>query len=221
GYIELNYEEDELTFNNGMDLKKVEIKENDQIVAVSEDEKLVITPLPEAFNDDDELKINIMFDQVSVPFLLKNELPDAMPITGQRIWKLIRETGKDIQWIKENNRLVLENREFYFHSEYREYFEWENQWVEEGLRSANISSDQLVGEDLELGDDLREAYSRYLTYFKIQNSIPSLCTVTQDLKERSLDLLREYQKEIQSFKSGSPAGRKGRDLFKLGTILSD
>jgi DNA phosphorothioation-dependent restriction protein DptH len=221
GYIELNYEEDELTFNNGMDLKKVEIKENDQIVAVSEDEKLVITPLPEAFNDDDELKINIMFDQVSVPFLLKNELPEAMPITGQRIWKLIRETGKDIQWIKENNRLVLENREFYFHPEYREYFEWENHWVEEGLRSAIISSDRLVGEDLELGDDLREAYSRYLTYFKIQNSIPSLCSVTEDLKERSLDLLNEYQKAIKSFKSGSPAGRKGRDLFKLGTILSD
>ncbi|MFD0824426.1 DNA phosphorothioation-dependent restriction protein DptH [Neobacillus sp. M.A.Huq-85] len=221
GYIELHYEEDELTFNNGMDLKKVEIKENDQVVSVSEDEKLVITPLPEAFNDDDELKINIKFDQVLVPFLLKNELPDAMPIAGQRIWKIARETGKDIQWIKENNRLVLENREFYFHSEYREYFEWENQWVDEGLRSASINSDRLVGENLELSDDLREAYSRYLTYFKIQNSIPSLCTVTDELKERSLDLLTEYQKEIQSFKGGSPAGRKGRDLFKLGTIFSD
>ncbi|WP_144568015.1 DNA phosphorothioation-dependent restriction protein DptH [Neobacillus bataviensis] len=221
GYIELHYEEDELTFNNGMDLKKVEIKENDQIVAVSEDEKLVITPLPEAFNDDDELKVNIKFGPVSVPFLLKNELPDAMPITGQRLWKLIRETGKDIQWIKENNRLILENREFYFHSEYREYFDWENQWVDGGLKSASIISDRLVGEDLELSDDLREAYSRYITYFKIRNSIPSLCTVTDDLKQRSMDFLQEYQKEIKSFKDGSPAGRKGRDLFKLGTVFSD
>ncbi|MGI8368624.1 DNA phosphorothioation-dependent restriction protein DptH [Priestia megaterium] len=222
GHIELQFEEDELSFGNGMDIQKVEVTEDNQTIITSQDQKLVITPLPEAFNDEDELSLNIKYAESFIPLLLKNGLPESMPITGQRIWKLIRETGKDIQWFKKNNRLVLENREFYFHSEYRDYFEWESEWVENGLKYATHESDRLLNNrELKLSDDLREAYSRFITYFKIRNSIPSLCTVTDDYEKRATDYIKEYQKEINRFENGSPAGRKGRDLFKLGTIQSN
>lgn len=222
GYIELQFEEDELSFGDKIDIQKVEVTEDNQTIITSQDQKLVVTPLPEAFNDEDELSLNIKFEESLIPLLLKNELPESMPITGQRIWKLIRETGKDIQWFKKNNRLVLENREFYFHSEYRDYFKWEDEWVKNGLKYATHESDRLLNNrELKLSDDLREAYSRFLTYFKIRKSIPSLCTVTDDYEKRAIDYIKEYQKEINKFENGSPAGRKGRDLFKLGTIQSN
>ncbi|KKK39219.1 DNA phosphorothioation-dependent restriction protein DptH [Mesobacillus campisalis] len=221
GHIELQYEEDELSFNDGLEIKKVEILEENLHVTVSEDEKLTLVPMPEAYNDNDELKINIQFSHTVVPIMLRNELPESMPITGQRIWKLIRETNKDIVWIKENNRLILENREFYFHSEYRQFFEWEAKWIEHSIKFGRFESDQLLPDEISLGEDLREAYSRFITYFKIRNSIPSLCTVTEDLRKRALEYLSEYHKEIESIKAGSPAGRKGRDLFKLGLIMSN
>jgi DNA phosphorothioation-dependent restriction protein DptH len=221
GLIELNYEDDFLSFGNGLEQKKVQIENQNQVITISEDEKTTIVPLPEAFNDNDELKVSIKFNQAEIPLLLKNELPESMPITGQRIWKIIRETGKDINWIKENNRLVLENREFYFHSEYREFFEWEDFWIENGLKCARFEADQLLPVDLKLNEDLREAYSRFITYFKIRNSIPSLSTVTDDLKQRAIEYIHLYQTEIESVKNGSPAGTKGRDLFKLGTIHSN
>ncbi|WP_419883513.1 DNA phosphorothioation-dependent restriction protein DptH [Peribacillus sp. B-H-3] len=219
--VELQYDDSSLSFNDGMMHKKVEIKEQNVTVSVSQEEKLTITPLPEAFNDDDELAINIKMNEAIIPFLLKNELQESMPISGQRLWKLIRETGKDVQWIKENNRLILENREFYFNSEYREFFYWENEWIERGLKSARFDSGVLLPEEIKLSDDMREAYSRFLTYFNIRNSIPSLCTVTKDMKERSLEYINQYQEEISSFKNGTPAGSKGIDLFKLGTIQSN
>lgn len=219
--IELQYEEDELTFGNGIDIKNEEVLEDNSTYSITEDEKLNIRPLPEAFNDNDELKIKIKFDETTVPLLLKNELPESMPINGQRIWKLVRETGKNIQWIKENYRLVLENREFYFHSEYREFFEWEDNWIEYGLRSARHESDQLLSVDLNLSDDLREVYSRFITFFKISNTIPSLSYVSEDYKKRALEYIEVYNNEINSIKNGAPAGRKGRDLFKLGTIFSN
>lgn len=219
--IELQYEDDELSFGDGIEFKKLEVTEEGQNVSVNEDEKLVIIPLAEAFNDQDELKINIQFNQVRIPIILRNELPESMPITGQRIWKLIRETGKNIEWIKENNRLILGNREFYFHSEYREFFNLEKTWIEEGLKFARYESDQLYSEDVKLNDDLRETYSRFINVFKINNSIPSLCAVNEELKERSQDYIHAYLEEIKCFKNGSPAGSKGRDLFKLGTIQSN
>ncbi|MEY8734200.1 DNA phosphorothioation-dependent restriction protein DptH [Peribacillus frigoritolerans] len=217
GLIELQYEEDTLSFGDRLGNKQVEIQQEDQLVTVTEDEKLTITPLPEAFNDNDELKINIKFDKAVIPFLLKNELPESFPISGQRISRLIRETGNDIQW-NDNNRLILGNREFYFHPEYKEFFEWEKKWLEKGYKTAKYDSGQILGRDLKISEDLREAYSRFITYFNIRGSIPSLCVLTDDLKERSLDYINEYQKEIKSFKDGTPAGSKGMDLLKLGMI---
>jgi len=221
GHIQIQYEDEELHFGNGLISKRLDITENNQHASVSQDEKLTIVPLPEAYNDKDELKVLIDFDQVEIPLVFKNELPESMPITGHRLWKLMRETGNDIQWIKENNRLILENREFYFHSEYREFFEWESYWIEHGLKHAKFESGQLISHDINLSDNLREAYSRLITYFKIGNTIPSLCTITPDLKTRALDYLKEYQNEISTFKNGSPAGSIGKDIFKLGTIVSN
>ncbi|UYZ24026.1 DNA phosphorothioation-dependent restriction protein DptH [Mesobacillus jeotgali] len=218
GFLEIQFDADEFSFGDGFENKKVEIRSDKEKHSLTQDMKLTVIPLPEAYNDNDELSLYIEFDQVTLPFLLKNELPDSMPITGQRIWKLIRETGKDIQWIKENNRLILENREFYFHPEYRNFFEWEDLWVEEGMRFAIFESDELKSTDIKLNDDLREAYSRFVTYFKIRNSIPSLCTITEEYRARALEYINEYQKAINDFQSGVPAGSKGVDLFSLGTI---
>ncbi|MFK4997003.1 hypothetical protein ACI2OX_03830 [Bacillus sp. N9] len=63
-------------------------------------------------------------------------------------------------------------------------------------------------EELNLSDNLREAYSRFLNYFKINDSIPSLSSVTDDYKKRALDYINEYENEIKSFKDGYPAGKR-------------
>lgn len=216
--IEIRYEEDELNFGDGINHKRIEVKEQNKEVIFTQDDKLTIEPSPEVFNDNDELLLRIRFLNTSVPFIFRNELPDSTPITGQRIWKLIREKGKDIQWIKENNRLILENQEFYFHSEYKSFFEWEDQILEWGMKTAIFESDQLRRIDIQLSENLREAYSRFLNYFKIRNSIPSLCTVTDELRIRAIEYITAYQEEVKTFEDGVAAGQKGMDLFKLGTV---
>ncbi|WP_179884966.1 DNA phosphorothioation-dependent restriction protein DptH [Bacillus sp. AFS015802] len=219
--IGLQYEGDQVVLGQGFDKQTIEVEKDDQKVDISEDNQVTIKPLPEAFNDEDELKINLSFGEVHVPVLLKNELQESMPINGQRLWRLIREKGQDIQWIKENNRLVLENSEFYMHSEYKQYFHWEDTWVEEGMKFAKFDSDQLLQEDLKLSDDLREAYSRFITYFKTWNSIPSLSYVTPDYETRAKEYLSAYVNEIKGFRNGTPAGKRGMDLFKLGMVQSN
>lgn len=224
-YIEIHFDNDHLIFGSGLEQKEVEIERENQCVTLTKDETLKIVPLPEAFNESDELEIKIQFEKEVVPFLLRNELPESTPINGQRIWKLIRETGKDMEWVKENNRLILENREFYFHSEYRDFFKWEAEWIDKGFKSAKLESDRLHSIDINLSDSLREAYSRLLTYYKtrsqLNNCIPSLCSINEELRSRSIEYLNEFRKEIELFEEGVPAGKKGRDLFKLGTIYAN
>ncbi|MFY4775833.1 DNA phosphorothioation-dependent restriction protein DptH [Metabacillus sp. RGM 3146] len=222
GSIGLHFEDEVLNFGHGLERKEVQIDSNqNQPIEITNDLQVKVRPLPEAFDDNDELLINLKFDQTLVPIKLKNELPESMPISGQRLWKTIRETGKDVRWVKGNNRLVHENREFYFHSEYKDFFNWENSWVENGIKAAEFSSDQLVVRELSLSEDLREAYSRLINYFKPRESIPSLSAVTEEYKQRALEYLKIYINEIKKFEDGAAAGRKGMDLFKLGTIQAN
>ncbi len=77
----------------------------------------------------------------------------------------------------------------------------------------NLIRISLLQEDLKLSDDLREAYSRFITYFKTWNSIPSLSYVTPEYETRAKEYLSAYVNEIKGFKNGTPAGKKGNGFI--------
>ena len=219
--IELQHEDNELSFGQGYNKKSMEVYEENATVDCGIDDELTILPQPEAYNDEEEMKVNIRLTEngTIIPIILKNELPESTPINGARIWKLKREQQRDFEWI--NNRLRFGNREFYLSPEYKNLFEWEYQWIENGLRCAVVESDVLVPEEVSISDELREAYSRFLTYFKIKKGIPSLCYYSDELVKRAEEYLNAFIQEIKSFEEGHEAGKRGRDLFKLGTVMGN
>ncbi|MES5946646.1 DNA phosphorothioation-dependent restriction protein DptH [Bacillus cereus group sp. MG6] len=221
GLIELQHEDNELSFGQGYNKNSVEVYEENATIDYSVDDELTILPQPEAYNDEEEMRVNIRLTEngTIIPFILKNELPESTPINGARIWKLKREQQRDFEWI--NNRLRFGNREFYLSPEYKNLFEWEYQWIENGLRCAVVESDALVPEEVSISDELREAYSRFLTYFKIKKGIPSLCYYSDELVKRAEEYLNAFIQEIKSFEEGHEAGKRGRDLFKLGTVMGN
>ncbi|MFN7252935.1 MAG: DNA phosphorothioation-dependent restriction protein DptH [Anaerobacillus sp.] len=218
--VEIQYEGNELIFGQGFNRVETEVVDNNQIIDLDFDEQLKIIPQVEAFNDDEELliKLRLKDNQAVIPIILRNELPESTPISGLRIWKLKREQQQDFEW--KNNKLIFGNHEFYMNSDNKRMFEWEFSWVENGLRCANLESDAILAEDISLNDELREAYNRFVTYFKTKTCIPSLCYFSSELKARAEEYLSVYISEVKSFKEGNEAGRRGRDLFKLGTIIA-
>ncbi|MCA0172965.1 DNA phosphorothioation-dependent restriction protein DptH [Bacillus sp. RAR_GA_16] len=219
GDLELQYEGSSVIVGLGMS-REQEVIEDHQIIEIKNDEQLTLLPQAEAFNDNNKLALKLHFTESGfvLPLSLKNELPESMPITGARIWKLKRESRMDFEL--KSNRLVLGNRDFYVHSEYKEFIKWEETWKENGYRAAKLEGDTLQTIDIDLGDELREAYSRYLNYFNIKNNIPTLSYMSPELEERARAYVDAYLSEVQSFKTGVEAGKKGRDLFSLGTISS-
>ncbi|WP_411334434.1 DNA phosphorothioation-dependent restriction protein DptH [Metabacillus indicus] len=221
--IGLMYEENTLTFGQGFNKKNIEVHSQNQQVDINslEEEQVIVTPMVEAFDDNEELKLNLKVPKAIIPLMLKNEIPESMPITGQRLWKLIRETGKNVEWIEETNRLVLENREYYLHSEYKTFFEWERQWVQKEIKAGFFESDKLKSQYLNLNPSLLDVYNQFIHYFKRLNSLPSLTFVSEEYRQLGTNLVQEYINQIKTFKEGTAAGKKGSDLFKLGTLVTN
>ncbi|WP_099353724.1 DNA phosphorothioation-dependent restriction protein DptH [Fredinandcohnia onubensis] len=215
--LELESDIEEIKFGDGYNSESIEIVSADEIIQIPEDTEITLIPQPEAFDDDDQLLITVEDNGCRIPIRLKNDLPEATPITGMRIWKMKREEAKDFKF--QNNRLMIGNNEYYTHKEYKTFFEWEQKWVENNIQSAILDSEEVVPVSLELNEDLREAYSRFIQYFRI-NSIPSLCYYSDELKKRAQDYLQEYLRQIKSFEEGKAPGNKGRNLNKLGVMVA-
>jgi DNA phosphorothioation-dependent restriction protein DptH len=215
--LELESDIEEIKFGNGYNSETIEIMSTDEVIQIPEDTEVTLIPQQEAFDDDDQLVFYVEQIGCTIPILLKNDLPESTPITGMRIWKMKREESKDFKL--QNNRLLIGNNEFYTHKEYKSFFDWEVTWVEQGIQSATLESGEVISKNLELNDDLREAYSRFMTYFRT-HSIPSLCYYSEELRERAFDYLKEYIKQIQSFVEGKAPGSKARNLMKLGVMSS-
>ncbi|WP_227939012.1 DNA phosphorothioation-dependent restriction protein DptH [Alkalihalobacillus deserti] len=216
--IELESETEEIKIGRGINSEKVEITESNQIIELEEDTELKILPQADAFDEEDNLFFNIKYNDCTLPILLKNDLPESIPITGMRLWRMKRELSQDFK--KTNNRLVIGSREFYIHQEYKQFLEWEETWIEKGIQSATLDADEVLETPLELHEDLREAYSRFIQYFRINKGTPSLCHISEALKERAVEYIKEYLKQIGLFEEGRAPGSKGRNLMKLGVMES-
>ncbi|MEX3623302.1 DNA phosphorothioation-dependent restriction protein DptH [Viridibacillus arvi] len=219
--LELGYEGNDIEFGNAFSKSIVEINESNRHIILSEDTKTVVRAEADIFDDDERLSLNLLIDEAQVLVVVQSKIHDSHPISGLRIWKLIRESKSDINWNRENDRLILGNKDFYFHSEYRELFKWEDYWIENSIRYGKFESGVLRADSIEIDEELREAYSRLLTYFSSRKSIPSLSYLTEEYHERALHYINAYKKAVESFKVDRPAGKRGIDLFKLGTIQSN
>ncbi|WP_232540686.1 DNA phosphorothioation-dependent restriction protein DptH [Lysinibacillus fusiformis] len=181
----------------------------------------IISIEPSLFEDDQDVTLSLNIDGKSISFLIDSEITDATPINGSRIWKLVRETMTDMRWNKEGNRLIHQHREYYIKSSYAHYFEWEHKWLDKAYRSGKLNSGILESVTIELSEELREAYSRFLACFKTATQIPSLTHVSKEYYERGLEYIRAFAQEVASFEEGRPAGKRGVHLFKLGVIETD
>lgn len=217
-FIALNYEDSTLSFGTGQQEKIHEVEVNGEKVLIERDETAIVSPQVEAFDDDEKMSFTLYFDQVPLKIQLENSLQSSVPITGIKLWEQVRESGESVRWIKETNRLELGNRQYYIHAEYRDFISWEQQWIDGGFRHGEIIGEEFVEKEIEISETLSEAYSRYLNVFKITKTISTFSVVSEELKQRAFDYLHAYNQEIKNFQEGTPIGKAGVDLFKLGTL---
>ncbi|MGG1192869.1 DNA phosphorothioation-dependent restriction protein DptH [Solibacillus isronensis] len=200
---------------------QVNLKQNDQTFEVDELTSYEISVDGPLFDDDEDIVFNFNVENKIIPFLINSELTDSTPILGSRIWKLVRESMSDMVWVKELNRLMHNHREYYLQENYLDYFEWESKWIDQGYRSGVIKSGILEPIDIDLSENMREAYSRFMSVFKTATKIPSISYVSEEYEERGKEYIKTYINEISNFTEGKPAGKKGLSLYRLGMIEAE
>lgn len=217
--IETKTDSGELIFGMGSTLHERTIETYEEVVEIPKEESLCLKTELSAYDDEDQLLIYLEVKGYRIPLMIRDDLPKSAPITGFRIWKLKRENQLDFDF--DGNRLIQGNREYYPHSDYTRFFEWENQWVQQGLGYAEVEMGNLRSIDLELDSRLEEAYRNYLHFFAKRKKIPSLTYMGPELVPLAEAYVKEYIRAIHEIRESEIPNDQQRNLMKLGTVQQE
>ncbi|MGR9049737.1 DNA phosphorothioation-dependent restriction protein DptH [Halobacillus faecis] len=211
--------DDELKIGSSSDEQQIDITEDKQSIQLNnEDESLALCPQADAFNDEGQLTILLEIENSPpLSILLNNESPDATPIRALRIWRLKRELQKD--FVYDNNKLTIGNREFFTHSEYTRFLAWEDEFIKNKMLAARLESDLIVDEPLSVSGPLKESFLKLLSYFETNKTVPTLSYVSEGYRSVATNFLSDFLDQILNV-SGSPA-KERIDLLRLGTLKSN
>ncbi|ARF14010.1 DNA phosphorothioation-dependent restriction protein DptH [Sporosarcina ureae] len=222
--------DDDVLIGDGLlyNKKEFDISTNNQQVLVTSDDLFDLVLTLNELPDDGKVSVNLEVENTKIPLTFNSVPNKSVPIKGFKLWHDIRENNLDAVWNTESDRIIFDHQEFYLDPEYTKYWSLEKQWIENlPMMHGKLDGDNLSPIDLIIGDELREAYSRFVNIFHKKSDsnnsyvIPSLATVDDEFIERANDFIEAYSNEINIVKSDKIAGKRRLDLFKLGTLITD
>jgi DNA phosphorothioation-dependent restriction protein DptH len=219
-YISINTNDSSIVFNEfAPNLKTYELIDNYDTVDILEEDNLTLK-ISENFeyeNDSDLIKFNIKVCDSLVPFGIVGTSDKIGPIEGLRVWKQKREKKCDFKLLGEN-KLQHGTNEYFARDEFRKNLQLEKKMIEMGGLSFVETNEGLEDIDLDLNSEVKEAYNNILNHFKINNKLPSLAYLNDELRNIYQSFINIYIKELKCIKNGDFLTKQQKNLFRIGAI---
>ncbi len=168
--------------------------------------------------NDDSLSFSIQMNQFTLPILLKEQVAKTVPVSGERVWKLKREHQENFEYDASTNKLKQGAREFSAKEGFRNYLKDEKAWIEDEIVYAVRDLSGLQKMELPLNESVKDAYKKLITYYKHNNTIPSLCFMDDQLRALSIAYLTAFNDSIASIQENMMLKEEEKNLFKIGII---
>ncbi|WP_078410114.1 DNA phosphorothioation-dependent restriction protein DptH [Priestia abyssalis] len=213
----LNKREESIVLGDGVSQpEEVFIEEEEQVVQYQSG-SMEISGSSSAWNDD-TLSFTLRLGETSIPILIKEQVARTVPVFGNRVWKLKREYEESFEYNEETNKLKQGAREFSAREEFRKYLMDEKEWIQNEIAYAERGLSGLKKIVLPLNESLAAAYEALISYYKVNDTVPSLAFMDDKLRELSIRYLDEFNASIAHIEENTMLKREEKNLFKLGVI---
>jgi DNA phosphorothioation-dependent restriction protein DptH len=172
-------------------------------------------------NQGGEVLATFNLDGIELPLKFVSETPKPQFIDGINIYKLKRE--KEQNFIFDGgNRVVLGTQEYIIKDEqFLVSLMLESHFINEGALSLDYDGNQILRKDIQIPENLFQAYQEYLDYFKAKNVIPSLTYWDDELLMLAKRYIDEFAQTIEEIEDGSTLSKTQKDMIYLGSVTSN
>ncbi|MVX64834.1 DNA phosphorothioation-dependent restriction protein DptH [Clostridium chromiireducens] len=222
-FIRINTNNSFVVFNEfALNALEYKLADNYETVNIAEENNLTVK-IGEDFeyeNDSDIVTFKGDINNCIVPFEIVGTTDKTVVIEGPTAWKLKREKKCDFKYIGEN-KLQFGTKDYFTRDEFRKNLQLEKKIIEMKGISFIDYGEGLEIEDLELDQDIREAYFNILNYFDNTHKLPSLAYLSNELKELYYRFISIYKEKLNEIPEGKELTRKHSNLFKIGVIKKE
>lgn len=219
-FIRINTNNSSVVFNEFGEISlEYKLADNYETVNIAEENNLTVK-IGEDFeyeNDSDIVRFKGDINNCIVPFEIVGTTEKTVVIEGPSVWKLKREKKCDFKQIGEN-KLQFGTKEYFTRDEFRKNLQLEKKIIEMNGMSFIDYGEGLEIEDLELDQDIKEAYFDIVRYFDNTHKLPSLAHLSDELKELYYRFISIYKEKLNEIPEGKELTREHNNLFKIGVI---
>lgn len=188
---------------------------------LDENETLTIKPHEDAFNEEGSLEFQLVFNTSITKFLIKTNAEDTtQPIKANKIWRQKREEKN--HFILMENKLQMGSKEYYIEQSYKTFLDWEDIWIKNQYMFALKRSGEIIIDEhydkSSLSIELRDAYNRYLNYFRSKITTPTLAHMSKELMVRAEEYVKAYINDVKSLHNEESTASKRKALMYLGIL---
>ncbi|WP_236636197.1 DNA phosphorothioation-dependent restriction protein DptH [Pradoshia eiseniae] len=166
--------------------------------------------------EDDRLAFNMKVHQSFLPFEIRDSDVRSTPIEARRVAKLKRE--KRAHFVLEHDTIRQETSTYYPHDDFKTKLLIEQKWVNSFAKQ--MVRDSLIT-DMELPENVLQAYEAYLAYFSTKQLLPSLSYMDDELKKLAKSYITHVSEHIAMIEEDTLLTERQLNLFKLGTFIDN
>lgn len=220
--IRINTDSDDVTFNNGGRKKEIIIRENNQVVPVSQDETISLVideDYPYSENSEDVLFV-LSTENFVIPMIKAFAIEKPTVIEGLKLWYLKRTRQCNFEILGDNS-LIFGTKKYWTRDEFRKSLDLEKKYIKARspfVVEKSTEEEELVPVYIELPDSVRKAFMDLIEYFDNSDSIPSLVYVNSELEGLYKAYLEAVSKEIRAISEGAYLSEQQKSLFFLGVV---
>lgn len=199
-----------LTFGNGDEQLSIPL---DKKVVWTDNAKLVVPVVDDEGNN--QIDFFVDFGNKEVKFVLKLNI--AKPVPPAR-------PGTIEEGTYEGGEVVVDGTPRPVFSYWKKYLDWEDAFIKNGCSHINYVYNGLTGEyepeyeNLELPICVQEALAQIFTYYRNQNTIPSLCKMNDELRVLYKNYWNAVVSSINSIPNNRCLLKEEYSLTKLGIV---
>ena len=213
-------EADILTFGNGDTPISIPL---DGIVEWSSDCKLTVPVIAE--DENDEIKFSIKFEEKEAKIVLKLHTATSIPPIGPESFppeeRIYHGTPTDNGPFGKISDGESERGVFGY---WRKYLEWEKAFIDNDCPFINYTPNDITGDyqpeyaNLKLPLSVKESLMRIYDYYKVNNTVPSLCPLNDEVKPLYIAYWDAINTAIESIPCNRGLSAEEYNLTKLGIV---
>lgn len=209
---------EEISFGFGPNLQNYSINQDNEVINLYDEDTIKIAN-DSVINENGVINFNLVYNDLRIPIQIKEDSTKSRPVESLTIWKYKREYQEN--FIYKNNKAIQGTNSFYLYDDFKHYLNMEKQIINESITygECKIGGD-IKKIDLEISDDLQNAFDSIINYYQAIDNVPSLVFLDNDLKHLYEEFIEQFNNEIESIEKGAILSndKTKLNLIKLGTI---